>query len=72
VSEPKIGERGGLDWVLAGALGALLGVGDDALLLTLKAFAVSLGFDARYAEAKAAEWLPEFRAHLKKRGVANT
>lgn len=72
MSRSRIDEQGGLEWTLKGSLGALMGVGDDALLLTLKAFAVSLGFDARYAEAKAAEWLPEFRAHLKKRGVANT
>jgi hypothetical protein len=72
VNEPKVGEPGGFDWVLAGGLGAMISAGDEPLLLMLKAFAVSLGFDARFADAKAAEWLPEFKAHLKKRGIANT
>lgn len=67
----KIGDPGGLEWTLAGALGALMGVGDDALLLTLKEFAVSLGFTEEFAGARAAEWLPQYRAQLKKGGVAN-
>lgn len=71
MSSPKIGEEGGLDFVVAGALGALMAVGDEALLLTLQAFAVSLGHDHDQAYRYAELWLPGYRRFLKSEGVAN-
>lgn len=66
-----VGAEGGLDWVLAGGLGALLSSGDDAILLTLQAFAVSLGHDETKARQAAELWLPTYRSFLQERGVAN-
>jgi hypothetical protein len=62
---------GEIDWVTKGALGALLGVGDEALVSTLAAFAVQLGYSDEEALAQAKSFLPGYKAFLKSEGVAN-
>ena len=74
---PEVGEEGRLDWIAAGALGALMCVGDEALLSFLGSFVAFLaqagGDDInteevlKYSQA----FLIDYKRYLKEQGVAN-
>lgn len=74
---PQVGAEGGLDWLTAGALGALMGVGEEALLGFLGSFAMHLrerghfDCDVVVMVEEAQAFLADYRAYLKSQGVSN-